>query len=125
MKFFAIAALLAASASAGTPPTVGLGHAYVPATREDYDNAKELWKGDWAKYRTAHPNDQDCSISESSTGRVPNNAPNPGNAEVPDSAREEDGAPDTTAAREPHSQIKPQVSPLISERVTVLNSHKP
>ena len=65
MKFFAIAALFAASASAGTPPTVGLGHAYVPATREDYDNAKELWKGDWAKYRTAHPNDQDCSISES------------------------------------------------------------
>merc|ERR1712216_607590 len=49
----------------GTPPTVGLGHAYVPSTREDYDNAKELWKGDWAKYRTAHPNDQDCSISES------------------------------------------------------------
>merc|ERR1712205_174850 len=52
-------------ALAGTPPTVGLGHAYVPSTREDYDNAKELWKGDWAKYRTAHPNDQDCSISES------------------------------------------------------------
>ena len=78
MKFFAIAALFAAVeakhhhhhnveyvALAGTPPTVGLGHAYVPATREDYDNAKELWKGDWAKYRTAHPNDQDCSISES------------------------------------------------------------
>merc|ERR1712224_208348 len=59
------------------------------------------------------------------TGRVPNNAPNPGNAEVPDSAREEDGAPDMTDVREPHSQIKPQVSPLISERVTVLPSHKP
>merc|ERR1712139_101516 len=40
------------------------------------------------------------------TGRVPNNAPNPGNAEVPDSAREEDGAPDMMAVREPHSQIK-------------------
>ena len=59
------------------------------------------------------------------TGRVPNNATNPGNAEVPDSAREEDGAPDMTDVREPHSQIKPQVSPLIYERVTVLNSHKP
>merc|ERR1712070_312743 len=58
MKFFAIAALFAAVEArhhhhhnveyvslAGTPPTVGLGHAYVPATREDYDNAKELWKG--------------------------------------------------------------------------------
>ena len=42
------------------------------------------------------------------TGRVLNNAPNPGNAEVPDSAREEDGAPDMTDVREPHSQIKPQ-----------------
>ena len=44
------------------------------------------------------------------TGRVPNNAPNLGNAEVPDSAREEDGAPDMTDVREPHSQIKLQVS---------------
>merc|ERR1711934_988609 len=44
------------------------------------------------------------------TGRVPNNAPNPGNAEVPDSAREADGAPDMMVVREPHSQIKLQVS---------------
>merc|ERR1712167_373207 len=44
------------------------------------------------------------------TGRVPNNAPNHGNAEVLDSAREEDGAPDMTDVREPHSQTKPQVS---------------
>merc|ERR1711998_400283 len=42
------------------------------------------------------------------TGRVPNNAPNPGNAEVPDSAREEDGAPDMTDVREPHPQTKLQ-----------------
>ena len=43
------------------------------------------------------------------TGKVPNNAPNPGNAEVLDSAKEEDGAPVMMAVREPHSQIKPQV----------------
>merc|ERR1712127_893561 len=55
MKSFAIA-MLAAVASAGAPPTVGLGHAIIPQTREEYDRAK---------YRTAHPNDQDCSISES------------------------------------------------------------
>merc|ERR1712159_454976 len=61
---FALAALIA-TVSAGTPPTVGLGHGYIPANREDYDNAKELWKGDFAKYRAAHPHDQDCSISES------------------------------------------------------------
>jgi hypothetical protein len=60
------AALIATvTAEAGTPPTVGLVHSYFPSNREDYDNAKELWKGDWAKYRTSHPNDQDCSISES------------------------------------------------------------
>jgi hypothetical protein len=59
------------------------------------------------------------------TGRVLNNAPNPGNAEVPDSAREEDGAPDMTDVREPHSQIKLQDSPLTSERITVHTQNKP
>ena len=43
---FALAALIAA-VSAGLPPAVGLGHAFIPATREDYDNGKELWKGNW------------------------------------------------------------------------------
>jgi len=53
------------------------------------------------------------------TGRVPNNAPNPGNAEVPDSAREVDGAPDMTDVREPHSQIKLQdFSQIADQRVT-------
>ena len=42
------------------------------------------------------------------TGKVPNNALNHGNAEEPECAREEDGAPDTMAAKEPHSQIKHQ-----------------
>ena len=54
MKFFA---MLIAAVAAGAPPSVGLGHAVVPATREDFDNAKELWKGDWAKYRAGHPHD--------------------------------------------------------------------
>merc|ERR1712066_266239 len=52
------------------------------------------------------------------TGRVPNNAPNPGNAEVPDSAREADGAPDMTVARELHFQTKLQVLPLTAEPPT-------
>merc|ERR1712028_163103 len=55
----------AVASSSASPPTVGLGHAVIPATREDFNNAQELWKGDWAKYRPAHPADQDCSISES------------------------------------------------------------
>jgi len=53
------------------------------------------------------------------TGRVPNNAPNPGNAEVPDSAREEDGAPDMMDVREPHSQIKLQVFSQTAEQQAV------
>merc|ERR1712072_200025 len=51
------------------------------------------------------------------TGRVPNNAPNPGNAEVPDSAREEDGAPDMMAVRELHFQTKLQDSSQIAELI--------
>merc|ERR1711862_206529 len=51
------------------------------------------------------------------TWGVPNNAPNPGNAEVPDSAREADGAPDMTDVREPHSQIKLQVSSQTADRL--------
>ena len=75
MKFLAIAALFAAVEARphnyenleieAKPPTVGLGHAIIPENREDYDNGATLWKNDWAKYRAAHPNDQDCSISES------------------------------------------------------------
>ena len=49
------------------------------------------------------------------TGRVPNNAPNPGNAEVLDSAREVDGAPAMMDARELHSQIKLQASSQIAD----------
>merc|ERR1712188_358276 len=44
------------------------------------------------------------------TGRVPNNAPNHGNAEVLDSVKEVDGAQDMMAVREHHSQIKLQAS---------------
>ena len=44
---------------------VGLGHEIIPANREDYNNATELWKSDWAAYVKAHPHDQDCSIAES------------------------------------------------------------
>merc|ERR1719360_152504 len=92
MKFFAIAALFAAvEASAGTPPAVGLGHAYIPATK------------------TA------VSLSPT-TGRVPNSALNPGSAEAPDFAREADGALDMTDARAPHSQTRPQDSPRIPEQ---------
>ena len=49
------------------------------------------------------------------TGRVPNNALNHGSAEVPDFAKEEDGALDTTDARELLFQTKPQVLLLTAE----------
>merc|ERR1712048_244931 len=57
------------------------------------------------------------------TGRVPNSALNPGSAEVPDFAREVDGAPDTTDAREPHSQTRPQDSPRITEQAGRATKH--
>jgi hypothetical protein len=49
------------------------------------------------------------------TGKVPNNAPNHGNAEVQDSAKEADGALDMMAVREPHSQTKLQVFSQIAD----------
>merc|ERR1719231_766044 len=55
------------------------------------------------------------------TGRVPNNALSPGNAEVPDFAREEDGAPVSMDVRDPHSQPKLQVSPPPTERQRLIN----
>ena len=63
MKF--ILAALVATCTAAAPPAVGLGHGIIPSTREDFDNSKGVWKGSWAGYRAAHPNDQDCSVSES------------------------------------------------------------
>merc|ERR1712228_1155827 len=51
------------------------------------------------------------------TGRVPNNAPNLGNAEVPDSVKEADGAQDMMAARELPSQTKLQDFSQTTERL--------
>jgi len=50
------------------------------------------------------------------TGRVLNNAPNLGNAEVPDSVKEVDGAPDMMDVRELHFQTKLQASPPTADR---------
>merc|ERR1719230_1001157 len=57
------------------------------------------------------------------TGRVPNNALSPGSAEAPECAREADGAPVSTDARDPHSQLKPQVSPPPTERPEGLTTY--
>merc|ERR1712166_165790 len=50
------------------------------------------------------------------TGRVPNNAPNHGNAEVLECAKEVDGALDMMDVRELHFQTKLQDSPLTAEQ---------
>ena len=49
------------------------------------------------------------------TGREPNNALNHGNAEVPECAKEADGAQDTMVAKELHFQTRLQVLPQITE----------
>ena len=76
MKFITFVAIIASVSAkhhyntefvdiSAAPPTVGLGHSKIPSNREDYDNGAALWKNNWASYRAARPNDQDCSISES------------------------------------------------------------
>jgi hypothetical protein len=50
------------------------------------------------------------------TGRVPNNALNPGSAEVPDSAKEVDGALDMMAAKVLLFQTKPPACLWITEK---------
>merc|ERR1712093_78228 len=50
------------------------------------------------------------------TGRVLSSDLNHGSAEVPDSAREADGAPDMTVAKELPFPTKLQVSPRITEQ---------
>jgi hypothetical protein len=55
------------------------------------------------------------------TGRVPNNALNHGSAEVPDSVKEEDGAPDMMDVREPHFQTKLQDLPPTAEHEVQLS----
>merc|ERR1712146_788756 len=49
------------------------------------------------------------------TGRVPNNALNPGSAEVPDSAREAAGAPAMMVAKELPFPTKPLASLLTTD----------
>merc|ERR1711959_274250 len=65
------------------------------------------------------PTTKTAQSPNQTTGRVPNNAPNPGNAEVLDSAKEVDGAQAMMDVREPHSQIKLQASSQTAERSEV------
>ncbi len=53
------------------------------------------------------------------TGRVPNNALSPGNAEAPECAKEVDGALDSMDAKDPHSQLKLQASHTPTEQAGV------
>merc|ERR1711990_392067 len=53
------------------------------------------------------------------TGRVPNNALNPGNAGAPECAREADGAPVSMVVRDPHSQPKLQAFPTLTEKIDI------
>merc|ERR1712167_273011 len=52
------------------------------------------------------------------TGRVPNSALSPGNAEAPECAKEADGAPDSTDVKDLLSPLKPQVLPPPTERAS-------
>ena len=58
MKFIAIA-LLGAAAATEIPTGQDKLHFF------DFDNAKMLYKGDWASYKASRPHDNDCSLAES------------------------------------------------------------
>merc|ERR1712146_712292 len=85
----------------------------------DFDNAKMLYKGDWAAYKKSRPHDNDCSIPSPTTGRVPNNALSPGSAEALECAREADGAPASMAAKDLLFPFKPLVSLIPTEENTI------
>ena len=76
----------------------------------DFDNAKMLYKGDWAAYKKSRPHDNDCSIAESDNWKGANNVLSPGSAEALECAREADGAPASTDAKDPLSLLRPPVS---------------
>ena len=57
MKFIALAALVATVSA--IPDGEDKLHFF------DFDNAKMLYKGDWAAYKKSRPHDNDCSIAES------------------------------------------------------------
>ena len=57
--FAVIAALVATVAATEIPDGEDKLHFF------DFDNAKMLYKGDWAAYKKSRPHDNDCSIAES------------------------------------------------------------
>merc|ERR1712070_785404 len=74
----------------------------------DFDNAKMLYKGDWAAYKASRPHDNDCSLTESDNWKGAQQCVESWDAEAPECAEEADGALDSTDARDLHSQPKLQ-----------------
>merc|ERR1719263_402028 len=107
MKYFALAALIAC-ASAGTPPTVASDTDMFQPIEKIMIMLRNSGKVTSPNIEPLIHTTKTAQSPNQTTGRAPNNAPNPGNAEVPDSAREADGAPDMMDVREPHSQTKLQ-----------------
>merc|ERR1712110_339242 len=99
MKFIAIALL---GAAADIPTGQDKLHFF------DFDNAKMLYKGDWAAYKASRPHDNDCSLAESDNWKDAQQCVSHGNAEAPECAKEAAGALDSTDARDLHSQPKLQ-----------------
>ena len=106
MKFIAIAML---GAVAAIPTGQDKLHFF------DFDNAKMLYKGDWAAYKASRPHDNDCSLAESDNWKGAQQCVESWYAVVPECAKEADGALDSTDVKDLHSQPKLQVSPTLTE----------
>merc|ERR1711862_501405 len=81
----------------------------------DFDNAKMLYKGDWAAYKKSRPHDNDCSLAETDNWKGAQQCVESWECRGARLAREADASPVSTYARDPHSQPRPQVSPTPTE----------
>merc|ERR1740130_933415 len=115
---FAIAALVAV-ASAGLPPSAGLGHPISQPPEKTLITPRVSGLETGLNIEPLIQTTKTAPSLSPTTGKVPNNAPNPGNAEALECAREADGAPAMTDVREPHSQTKLQVSSQIIDQPAV------
>merc|ERR1712187_1001630 len=100
MKFLVLAAILG-FAQAGDDDKL---HFF------DFDNAKMLYKGDWAAYKKSRPHDNDCSIAESDNWKGAQQCVESWECRGARIAREVAGALASTDVKDPLFPLRPLVS---------------
>merc|ERR1712166_251014 len=83
---FAVCALIA------TASAVQRGDGFPEHLGEMFPNKSSLWSSDWGKYKKTRQLMVDCDIYESENWLGTGKSSTPGNAEVPEFAKDKDGA---------------------------------